>query len=104
MKANQHMLFEFTAVCGIELFGVELELPYLMRIFNASLAGLEEEGSTQKIILGDQNCDRPRYTSFLCFKDEAHKRKYEESANRDASVSQFHDAKCAGEYLTARSE
>lgn len=96
------MLFEFTALRGVELFGVELELPCLMRIFNASLAGLEEEGSTQKIILGDQNCDTPRYTSFLCFKDEAHKRKYEENTNRDASISQFHDAKRAGEYLTVR--
>ena len=101
---GQPMLFEFTAVRGIELFGVELELPCLMRIFNASLAGLEEEGSTQRIILGDQNCDTPRYTSFLCFKDEAHKKKYEESANRDASISQFHDAKRADEYLTARKE
>ena len=101
---GQPLFFEFTAVRSIELFGIELELPCLLRIFNAILAGLREEGNTKKIILDDQSCDKPRYTSFLCFKDEEHMKKYEESVDRNISITQFHDAKRAGEYLIVQEE
>lgn len=101
---GQPLFFEFTALRSIELFGVELELPCLLRIFNAILAGLSEDGNTKKIILEDQSCDKPRYTSFLCFKDEEHMKKYEESVDRNISISQFHDAKRAGEYLIVQEE
>lgn len=101
---GQPLFFEFTAVRSIELFGIKLKLPCLLRIFNAILAGISEEGNTKKIILDDQNCDKPRYTSFLCFKDEADMKKYEESTDRDISISQFHAAKRAGEYLISQEE
>jgi len=98
------LLLEFTAIRRIELFNVKLELPCLLRIFNAKLAGLNEEGNKWKMILDDQNCEKKRYTSFLCFKDEKCKKKYEENTSRDVSTSQFCDAKRAGEYLTVRKE
>lgn len=101
---GQPLFLEFKAVHCADLFGVKLELPCLLRVFNAILAGFNEEENVKRIILDDQSNDKPRYISFLCFKDEASMKNYEESVDLSISIQQFQNAKYAREYLVVQKE
>lgn len=92
------LYFEFEASVTQTLFGVDLLLPCFLMVFNSKLTGVVQEGDTYKLQLEDASETQPRFTSMLCFKDQENMSSYRKG-DRNAMVTQFHDAKRAREYI-----
>lgn len=92
------IFFEFEATTQINLFGVQMELPTLLGIFNAVLAEYSMRGKTQKIILSDESSEKKRYTSVMCFRNEEEMKAYK-ATDHNQMITLFHDAKRPQEYL-----
>ena len=52
----------------IKLFGVKLELPTIVVIYNAILADVYGDADKQKLILEDESPEKRRVTALMCFK------------------------------------
>ena len=90
---------QFEATENIELFGVKLQLPTLIGIFNSIVKeySITKEGK-QKLILVDESEDKKRYTAVICFKSEEEMKSYKSSEFRKV-VGLLHEAKTVQEYL-----
>lgn len=96
---REPIYFEFDGRSTIKLFGLEIELPCIVGVFNAVLARYEKNEETDEctLFLESESEEKQMYTSTLRFlnKDELLKYK-EETKDR---IFQFRDAKKRHEYL-----
>lgn len=92
------MYFEFEGMAHISLFGVELELPTLRKVFNTKLISVTQEEGKHKLTLEDADETNPRFTVMLCFKDIVALKNFQEE-NQGNSVAQFRNARRAREYI-----
>lgn len=90
--------FEFEAVSELDLFGVKIEVPSLICIFDALLQDCIRKGEKQRLVLADESEEKERYTSTMCFKTEEELAKYKTKGSDDI-ITLFHDAKRVQEYL-----
>lgn len=96
---GKSIVFQFEATENIELFGVKLQLPALVGIFNSVVKDFSiTEDSKYKITLVDESEDKERYTSIICFKTEEELLK-NKSSDFNKMVDLLHDAKSVQEYL-----
>lgn len=89
---------EFETMVKEELFGVELEFPAMVGIFNAMLKKIDCDGKKQKIILEDESEQNRRYTSILRFKSENELDKFKKK-DYNQRITLFHDAMKAQNYM-----
>lgn len=92
------VFFEYEAKITIELFGVKMELPAFIAVSNSVVSGYIDEKNTKKIFLADENPEKKRHTSIMCFKTEEDLKSYRTS-NHDSVIEQFINAKKPQEYL-----
>ena len=92
------IFFECGATCNIDLFGVQKELPALLGVCNAVLSEYSVKGKKQKLILGDENPEKKRYTSIICFKNDNELKQYKETEH-NKKIELFQKAKKPQEYL-----
>lgn len=97
------IFFEFEVASKIELFGVKIELPTLIGVFNAILSAYNTKGEKQKIVLSDENPEKQRYTSMMCFKTESDLNSFK-LEDHDKIITLFHNAKRPDEYLQMSQE
>ena len=95
---GQVLYFEFEAAFCISVFGVDLNLPCLLKVFHAKLNDIVDQEDKQVLILKDESIDKPRFTSMLCFKDRESLKEYRDRQHNDV-LKLFHDARRAREYL-----
>lgn len=96
---GKSIVFQFEATENIELFGVKLELPALVGIFNSVVKEFTiTEDDKHKLTLVDVSKDKKRYTSIICFKTEEELLK-NKSSDFNKMVDLLHDAKSVQEYL-----
>lgn len=93
------IVLQFEATENIELFGVELQLPALIGIFNSVVKeySTTKEGK-HRLILVDESEDKKRYTAVICFKSEVEMKSYKSSEFQKV-VDLLHEAKTVQEYL-----
>ena len=82
------------------LFGVELNLPCFLMVFNSILAKAVQEEGKYRLQLEDESEAKSRYTSILCFKNTESMQTYK-AGERNAMLPLFRDAKRAREYVIA---
>lgn len=93
------IVLQFEATENIELFGVKLQLPALIGIFNSVVKEYSTtKGGKQKLILVDESEDKKRYTAIICFKSEDEMKSYKSSEFQKV-VDLLHEAKTVQEYL-----
>lgn len=92
------IFFEFEATNDIELFGVKINLPCLIEVFDSILSGFEINDGKHKIILSDVSEDKNRYTSMLCFKNEKELKEFKEK-DVNERTNLFKQAKKPQEFL-----
>ena len=93
------IVLQFEATENIELFGVKLQLPALIGIFNSVVKEYSTtKDGKQKLILVDESEDKKRYTAIICFKSEDEMKSYKSSEFQKV-VDLLHEAKTVQEYL-----
>lgn len=88
--------FEATEVCT--LFGVDIELPCIVGLYNARLVNIEQADGKYDVIFENESEEHKMYMTSLCFKDKVELRKYKEMNEGHISET-FHSAKDVIEYL-----
>ena len=96
---GQPIFFEFEAKTHVELFGVKIEFPALLGIFNAVLSEYTTKGKKQKLVLADESPEKQRYTAIMCFKTEDELKTFKNS-DHDKVITLFHDAKLPQDYIS----
>lgn len=92
------IFFEFEATTCIALFGVTIELPTLLGVFNSVLKEFFRKGNKQKLILTDESEEKKQYISAMYFKSEEELITYK-AGDHNKIITLFHDAKRPHEYL-----
>ncbi|MGN0006019.1 MAG: abortive infection system toxin AbiGii family protein [Candidatus Gastranaerophilaceae bacterium] len=92
------LYYEFEATSHIELFGIKIELPALLGLFNSVLSEHKIKGDKQELILVDESPEKRRYTSIMCFKTEEELKDFKTN-DHDKMINAFHDAKKPQDYL-----
>lgn len=92
------LFFEFEVLSNIDLFGIRIELPSLVCVFNAVLQDYVTKGEKQQLLLADESKEKERYTSIMCFKTDEELAEYKAKGN-DEIINIFRDAKRPQEYL-----
>lgn len=100
---GESIYFEFQATSHISLFGVELDLPCIIGIFDSALANYTVKGKKYKLLLEHLSEDKHMYTSTLRFACDEELAKYMET-ERNERITSLHGAKTLQEYLTTPDE
>lgn len=92
------LFFEFEATSELNLFGIKIELPSLLCVFDAVIKEYIPKGKKQQLVFADESEEKERYTSIMCFKTDEELAEYK-TRGYDEIVSCFHDAKRVQEHL-----
>lgn len=106
IKEHQMMsiFFELASTSKFELFGVELELPTLIGLFNYAISEYKIiDGKLIKLIFKDESLEKKRYATEMYFvtEEELHlfREKYRNEEKHKEMEELFRDAKMPYEYV-----
>ena len=97
---GESIYFEFQMTSHISLFGVELDLPGVIGIFNATLSNFSVKGKRYKLLLENLNEEKHMYTSVLRFSNEDLLEAYMQKDSNER-ITALHEAKTAQDHLIA---
>ena len=69
-EIGKPLFLELEVSTQTSLFGVDLELPTLLKVFNSMVSNIETNNKKHKIFLSDESKEKHRYTSIMCFASE----------------------------------
>lgn len=73
---GKDIFFMFSTDLCFDIFGAKFNLPAIVGICKATLADYKEKDGRGTIYFGDADDKEPRYTSTICFKDEAGRQEF----------------------------
>ena len=92
------LYFQFEATEECALFGVNIELPCIVGLYNARLIAIEQAEKKYDVLFEDESEDTKMYMVLLCFKDEIELSEYKKTNNEHIGEI-FRSAKNVREYV-----
>ncbi|MBO5428512.1 MAG: hypothetical protein J6A10_00905, partial [Peptococcaceae bacterium] len=90
--------FQFEATEECALFGVNIELPCIVGLYNARLVGIDQTEKKYDVLFEDESEENKMYMVSLCFKNETELSEYKKK-NDNHIEEIFHSAKNIREYV-----
>jgi len=97
-KAGKPSAFIFDAYTNVELFGVSVNLPCIVGIFNVAISSYSKDGDQYTLFLTDYSAEEKMHVSQIIFPNEDQQQEYRNIGDNILGKKLF-DAKAVLEYM-----